>query len=708
MNDIFFLRNRKSIDSSNVAITEKIIKKICLYLADITISIRENSVNIEERDYFECRNSRFLIVFFDSHFEDDEKCVEIYNEFCEFKDDADFLIPIVLETSQICSEDRMQELNKVIDLSHDISEDMLSDESVTAIDRKIEKAMVDIKRQVLKVRQKKNIHIIEGEIEIPKKKDVDDKETADYLEELRQRAAEITEKNSEFKSYLPVCAIYTGGTVGIIQENDGLPLRQASLEEFINRIPHLTKLKFDVHFYSYKQAIDSSNIESNQWKYLAKFIFTMQSTYQGFVIIHGVNTMAYTASALSFMLDDVSLPIVLTGAEYPLTDFGTDAAENVIDALSVAGHLSNKYVNIPTVSVLFGKKLFRGNRVTKKVSLDAAEGFYSPNYPLLANISNDRIYGYNLTREQNTQNSNVRIKYYSYMKDPGGIVIFDIYPDMDMNVFGTLCNPDIDLQALILRTYGTGGIPDEDKKFMFYIKELLNKNVLIISLTQCPVGEVEYRLFETNSKLFYLGVVNGADMTTEAAYCKIKFLIDKYRTLIPIDASDSVDEQEKKKKMRFEEISKEMSENAKGEMSINTYVVRPIHPNNTITPSNSMYCHVELPDLNTQAVCSAIIMIEITNIPSNNIDVNADISVSVHSPKLILGKYKQKIPSEEVGENENVTRYPITINATDELKKLKAREDFRGEFHMKIESNNHDIEIGSLKIVISARVDQDK
>jgi len=520
-------------------------------------------------------------------------------------------------------------------------------------------------------------------------------------------AAKTTEEKREFNDYPPVCAIYTGGTVGIIHENDGNTLRQASLEEFIDHIPQLKKLKFDIHFYSYKNAIDSSNIKSNQWKFMARFIDMMHTLYQGFVIIHGVNTMAYTASALSFMLKNVSMPIVLTGAEYPLTDFGSDAAENLVDALNVAGHLSNKYTNIPMVSVLFGKKLFSGTRATKKVSLDPADGFYSPNYPVIASLTNDRIYGYNANLQSHTATGNTAIEYLPFMKDPGGILICDIYPDMDMDAFEDHCKHD-GLQSLILRTYGTGGIPDSDKKFMSCIKTLIGKNVLVVSLTQCPIGEVEYRLFETNAKLFYLGVVNGGDMITEAAYCKVKYLLAKYGS--PKLPSGECGEHEKSElKKRFESISKEMSENQKGEMSINTYVIRPVATGDVVAPNNPIYYNVKLPDLNAKVVCSAILMLDVASIEEGDPNGNADVSVVVDGMNILFGKYKQKIPhknNDEQGENQQI--YPITMNATDELRKLKAKEEYRGAFTLRVNSLSHKLKAGTMSIVISARVDQNQ
>ena len=712
VNDIFFLRDRKNNKPARITLADFVIKKICLSLADISVTIRTNQFEDDKRDYLECRNSRFMVTFIDSAFWGNPECIGLLEEFRKFRDDH-YVLPILLEknmptsvpSSSTLSFDEIKHTMDCLDLTECVSDNADTTSISNEIEKRIHILLADrlenIKERLLDIKLKKNIHMIYDQLEIAKGKNIEEDDIKQLLEDLRLKAEGVAEKG---KGDLPVCAIYTGGTVGIIHESDGVTLRQASLEEFVDRIPHLAKLKFDVHFYAYKKAIDSSNIESNQWKFLARFIETMQSQYQGFVVIHGVNTMAYTASALSFMLDDVSLPIVLTGAEYPLTDFGSDAAENVVDALNVAGYLSNKYINIPLVSVLFGKKLFRGNRATKKVSLDPADGFYSPNYPVVANITNDRIYGYSMNAHHSHDSSGgTTIVSNSFMTDPGGVVVCDIYPDMDMNVFKAICDQDC-LQALILRTYGTGGVPDEDDKFMTCIEGLLKKNVLVVSLTQCPIGEVEYRLFETNAKLFYMGVLNGGDMTTEAAYTKMKYFLARHgspKLTRPIDEYELAEKNELYQ--RYARISEGMSANFKGEMSINTYVVRPNIDSSEIDTNNNLRTQIRLPELGSQIICSAIIILDISSVGTGNLDEFTEISVTVPARNMTLGKYRRKLVEELKKSNKD---YPLTINATDELRKLTGMEGFKGDFGLRINSHKHKVTIESLSIVISARVDQ--
>lgn len=690
MNDVFILSNKKVENIEIVNNIGFIIEKILLNLSkDLPILIKSNNLN-DMQNLIECKNSHFLLVIFDLSFLKDDEFMKLWNEF-SYIQKKENIIPILIE--KISKEglsihqksiiDELQNLKNSLDLS-EIKFDIEIDKKIKQeITYKLVETWQYIKTQLIDIRSKKNVHTI-GTIN----KNTNESD----LEGLRTKAADTPKM---FKSYLPVCAIYTGGTVGMIHENDGVTLRQAEVEELINHIPHLTKLQFDVHFYSYTPTIDSSNIKSDQWKALALFIEALHSIYQGFVIIHGVNTMAYTASALSFLLENVSMPIILTGAEYPLTDFGSDAAQNVVNALNVAGYKSNKYAEIRGISILFGKKIFRGNRATKKISLDPAEGFYSPNYPTLANITNDRIDGYNVTIQKKEQSSEA-IKYNANMAEYGGVIICDIYPDMDLDIFKVMCTSET--KALIIRTYGTGGVPDEEPTFMSHIKDLLKKKVVVISLTQCPIGEVEYRLFETNAKLFYMGVVNGGDMITEAAYCKVKHLLAEYDEC----KGYSLDR-------RFDLISEKMSTNLKGEMSINTYVIRPIRfsENNSfvpITPDNPSRPQVQLPKkLKEQIICSAIIRLDVEQINDGELTDNADILIVIDGMGEFIGEYKQKFQIKEVG-NEHDVEYPISINITENLRKYIDNPVFRDTFNLKITSKKHSIIIRSLNIVISARI----
>jgi len=374
-----------------------------------------------------------------------------------------------------------------------------------------------------------------------------------------------------------VCVIYTGGTVGMVRRRDesgGLTFEQAGISDLIYNMPKLKEMDFDIHFLYYKDTIDSSNVKSDHWESFASVIAGLYDQYQGFVIIHGANTMAYSASALSFMLEGLKKPVIFTGSELPLTEHG-DAQQNVINALNIAAWNSNKYKRcIGEVCVLFGRSLVRGNRATKKYSLDVSEGFYSPNFREFATMTTGRPnIDYSRSINEGNPSPNDRITINAIRKNKGKkekhevvIHIQDICPDMDMNLFKLICNYP-NLHALIIRTYGTGGAPESDTDFIICLRELVDRGVIVVSLTQCPIGSVELRLFETNAELFNTGVISGGDMVTEAAYCKLKYLFEKHRN------GNSFD---------IDKIKAEMTISEKGELTISTH---------TLTIDRSKFSH---------------------------------------------------------------------------------------------------------------------
>jgi L-asparaginase len=359
-----------------------------------------------------------------------------------------------------------------------------------------------------------------------------------------------------------VCVLYTGGTAGMIldpDENDSLDLVQAELSQLVQKLPRLKKEEFEIDFYSFKTPLDSSNITSGHWLVMASVIEILESKYQGFVIIHGANTMAYTASALSFLLDNVDKPIILTGSELALDELNNDAEQNIQRSIEIAAHKSKGETNVPEVCILFGRRLILGNRSTKQIALDTTEGFYSPNYPELAPVSHDRVV-IDSSRSR-TPIPNKTITMNKHMASSPKIVICDVYPDMDMALFQHICNQD-DVGAVIIRTYGTGGIPNKDPIFVDCLEKLKKeRHTIVVNLTQCPKGTVEFRFFETNATLFNLGVISGGDMVTEAAYCKLKHLFSKFESFTMSKAD------------RARIIKHYMMVSMRGEMSMSMFII---------------------------------------------------------------------------------------------------------------------------------------
>lgn len=344
---------------------------------------------------------------------------------------------------------------------------------------------------------------------------------------LNDRLKLIKDEQRSYPNGEKVCVLYTGGTAGMIFdpfEKESLELKQADLSELIINLPRLKREKFEIDFYSFEPALDSSNIGSEHWLLMAAVLEILWGHYHGFVIIHGANTMAYTASAISFLFDGtVNKPIILTGSELALTERNSDAEQNIHKSIEIASQRNT--TDIQGVCVLFGKWLLKGNRTTKQIALDKTEGFYSPNYPEIASVTSDKVIVdlAHLKKDRNLGSFHMN----KFISSTPKVAICDIYPDMDMNAFAVNCTSK-DVKAVILRTYGTGGVPDQNKMFRECIEELQKRDTIVINLTQCPKGTSEFRLFETNEMLFNYGVISGGDMVTEAAYCKLKHLFSKF------------------------------------------------------------------------------------------------------------------------------------------------------------------------------------
>lgn len=346
-------------------------------------------------------------------------------------------------------------------------------------------------------------------------------------------AEELLALKPKYTQLPPVSVIYAGGTVGMVQREGSVEphadYEMAPTAEIIayHLRPKLARLQFDIHFYSLAETIDSSNITAKRWVDLAKIVDSQMDRYQGIVILHGTNTLAYTASALSFLLRDrITSPVVLTGAEIPLSVSTTDAVHNVEHAVRVAAHKAyNSPGLVPEVCVYWGNYLYRGNRVTKKNASHRADSFHAPNMPVaLGTLANDRVeLDYEHVRRIVTDDAATRnSEEIADISVPRVDVIF-IHPDMD---FANIAKgfPHGSLDGLILLSYGPGNAP-EDKTFLELVSRLLGEGVTVVNITQCPFGRVEFKLFETAATLFDLGVVDGHDMTLEAAYTKLLWAI---------------------------------------------------------------------------------------------------------------------------------------------------------------------------------------
>ena len=348
-----------------------------------------------------------------------------------------------------------------------------------------------------------------------------------------QRALQAESAHLKYDQLDPVCVIYAGGTVGMVhQEASDIIHADYEIAGGVDAIvkymrSRLFALPFNMHFFSLENPIDSSNVTASDWVDLAKLIREQMANYQGFVILHGTNTLAYTASALSFLLEGViDKPVILTGAEVPISIQNTDATHNVENAIRAAAWQAyNGPMLVPEVCVFWNNHLYRGNRATKKYASDRTEGFHAPNVSApLATLSNEKLYVDNaqlLVRAEHGSTILPRMRGVIDLSHVKVAVLF-IHPDMDFSELEK--KYPVELDGLILLSYGPGNVP-EDPRFISHIKRLVDAGTIVCNVTQCPYGRVELKLFETSAILFDLGVADAYDMTLEAAYTKLLWAI---------------------------------------------------------------------------------------------------------------------------------------------------------------------------------------
>lgn len=318
-----------------------------------------------------------------------------------------------------------------------------------------------------------------------------------------------------------VLIIYTGGTIGMVNDPDTGALCPFDFEQIAKAVPEIKEFGFSIDSYTLPEIIDSSDLKPTLWAELCSIILDNYEKYNGFVILHGTDTMAYSASALSFMLNNLTKPVVFTGSQLPIGTIRTDGRENLIAALEIAAATIEDKAVVPEVCILFGAKLYRGNRTTK-TDAESFDAFQSFNYPPLAEIGIHIHYNYGAI-DYSPRTGSVS----GFTQMDTNIAILQLFPGIRTELIDSVIHTP-GLRGLILETYGSGNAPT-DALFLKQIKEATEKGIFIYNVTQCQGGTVEMGRYETSRKLLNYGVSSGYDITMEAAICKMMHLLAKYK-----------------------------------------------------------------------------------------------------------------------------------------------------------------------------------
>ncbi|WP_435625863.1 asparaginase [Flagellimonas sp.] len=317
-----------------------------------------------------------------------------------------------------------------------------------------------------------------------------------------------------------ILLIYTGGTIGMVKDFKTGALKAFDFNELIKNLPELNHLDCQLKGISFEQPIDSSNMNPKHWMTIAKIIQDHYDEYDGFVVLHGSDTMSYSASALSFMLENLTKPVIFTGSQLPIGDLRTDAKENLITSIQIAALCENGMPVVQEVGLYFEYKLYRGNRTTK-INAENFQAFASLNYPALVESGVHLNVNYSGLRPNSKMDEPFRV----HKNMDNNVAILKLFPGINSSVLDAILQTK-GLKALVLETYGAGNAPMEEW-FLGALKTAIDQGLFIINVTQCSGGSVAMGQYETSARLGSMQMINGKDITTEAAITKAMYLLGR-------------------------------------------------------------------------------------------------------------------------------------------------------------------------------------
>lgn len=321
-----------------------------------------------------------------------------------------------------------------------------------------------------------------------------------------------------------IMLIYTGGTIGMGRSRETGALMPLDFNHLETELPELSYMESKVDVFAFEQPIDSSDMTPAIWATLVNLISEYYAEYDGFVILHGTDTMAYTASALSFMLENLTKPVILTGSQLPLGQMRTDGKENVLCSIELAAaHNADGTPKVPEVCIYFNGHLMRGNR-SIKVNADSFNAFESPNYPHLCEVGVNFLFSDHHILVPDYQRPMV-----PHTRMNPNVIVFSLFPGVQESIIHHVTDAP-ELKGIVMRSYGSGNAPQKE-----WVKRLLanatKRGIVVVNISQCLSGAVAMERYDTGYQLQDIGVISGHDSTVEAAVTKMMHLLARHESL---------------------------------------------------------------------------------------------------------------------------------------------------------------------------------